>query len=280
MGNSKNTKVNINEEISYFQSIDKKNCSITPANRAEWRKETVLDRYLRINELVYERFDGKILCGPFMGMRIPKNPTWKYTHVAQMILGIYESPVLNVLQDSRFLKREVFVDIGAADGYYPIGLCYSKRMKKAFAYEIDAKSRSSISASAIMNGVGDSIVIRSEANDQELSKLADEIDMNEVVILVDIEGGEFDLLGGEMLSKLKKAVLIIEIHNWIDDFINKYDEFLKKAEAYFNIELLEYDYSKLENLNVLSDFPDDNRFLLLSEGRPCLMHFLLMTPKC
>lgn len=279
MNNPKFTRIDVNDEIRYFKSIDKKNFSITPDDRERWRKETVLERYLRINQLVYERFDGKVICGPFMGLTIPRNTTWKYTHVAQMILGVYESQVLNVLQDSRFLEREIFIDIGAADGYYPIGLCYSKRMKKAFAYEIDPKSREAISASAIVNGVESSIVIRSEATAQELSKLTDEVDMNEAVILVDIEGGEFDLLSSEMMLNFKNAVFIIEIHNWVDNFIDKYHDFLKRAELFFSIELLKYDYSKLDNLNMLSDFPDDNRFLLLSEGRPCLMHFLLLIPK-
>ena len=122
--------------------------STTREQKEAWRKETLPERYNRLNKLLHQQFRGIVQNGPFKGMQIPWNTTWSYNHTGQMILGIYETPVVNFLLESRFKSRDYFIDIGAADGYYPIGLTMCGRIQQAVAFEINPKSRKAIETNA------------------------------------------------------------------------------------------------------------------------------------
>lgn len=268
----------IEEEAAYFHRINQM-MNVSREQKLAWSKETISERYQRINDLIFHRFNGVIQNGPFTGMLVQKNSTWKYSHVGQMILGVYESIVLEALFSDRFLDRNYFVDIGAADGYYPIGLTKSGRISQAFAFEISPESRKSIIENATRNGVIEKIDVQSLADYKTIKQLSEKIDFKKSIFLIDIEGAEFELLSREMLSLIRDSVIIIEIHNWIEGFLEKYRYFLRNAAEYFSIEVIPYKSVDMKKLEAISDFPDDNRFILLSEGRPCLMRYLLLTPK-
>lgn len=82
-----------------------------------------------------------------------------------------------------------------------------------------------------------------------------------------------------MLNLLQKAVVIIEIHNWVPNFINVYSAFLRDANEFFDIEIL----TRLERPTLMFDellsLTDDNRLLLTSESRPCVMRIIVLKPK-
>ena len=95
---------------------------------------------------------------------------------------------------------------------------------------------------------------------------------------MDIEGYEFELLTEGVIKQLRFSEVVIEIHNWVDDFETRYAQLLRDLSEHFNIEKLEpVDRSTLY-LPELRAYTDDNRLLLISERRPCLMRFLKLTP--
>ena len=280
---SKNTSIvtcdQISSEVDYFTKLNSKMDLISGEAKDGWRAETIPERYLRLNKLIYQKFGGIIQSGPFEGMRIPKTSSWLYPHTAQMLLGIYETSVHDVLFDDRFSSRKTFIDIGAADGYYPIGLCLSGRMDEAIAFEISADSRGAIEQNAISNHQQAKISIYEEANLDTLADLRKKFGMDDAIVLVDIEGSEFKLLSKEVLFQLQGSVIIIEVHNWIENFSSQYQAFLEDANCYFQVEKLIQRSIDLRKMDLISEFPDDNRYLIMSEGRPCLMRFLLLTPR-
>jgi hypothetical protein len=97
------------------------------------------------------------------------------------------------------------------------------------------------------------------------------------LMLIDIEGSEFDLLSQEILKLLSRHnfKIIIEIHHWIPNFKNKYERLLRDASRYFTL-------YKLPNCNRNSSYEifrlqhQDNIYLSLSEGRPSTQRFLLL----
>lgn len=271
-------EVLIKEEAAYFNRINQM-MNVSAEQKLVYSKETISERYQRINDLIFNRFNGVIQNGPFAGMLVQKNSTWKYSHVGQMILGVYESLVLEALFSDRFRNRKYFVDIGAADGYYPIGLTKCGRISQAFAFEISPESRKSIIDNATTNGVIEKIDVQGLADYKIIKLLSKKIDFKKTIFLIDIEGAEFDLLSREMLSLIRDSVVIIEVHNWIEGFLEKYSDFLSDASEYFSLDVMRYKSVDMKKLEAISDFPDDNRFILLSEGRPCLMRYLLLTPK-
>ena len=105
------------------------------------------------------------------------------------------------------------------------------------------------------------------------------MEFSKALVLIDIEGLEFDFLNKTVLQKMKHSIVLIEIHHWIDEFVLKYKNLLSLLEMFFDINVLQYkarDFCSIEALRVMSD---DNRYLLMSEGRPSTMRFLALTPK-
>ena len=97
-------------------------------------------------------------------------------------------------------------------------------------------------------------------------------------VLIDIEGYEFELLTKEVIKQLQFSEVVIEIHNWIDDFETRYAQLLRDLSEYFNIEKIAPVERDTASYSELRGYTDDNRLLLVSERRPCLMRFLKLTP--
>ena len=251
--------------------------STTDAQKEVWKKETLSERYYRLNQLLHQQFKGIVQNGPFKGMYIPWDTTWSYNHIGQMILGIYEPTVINFLLNERFKNRDILIDIGAADGYYPIGLSMCGRIKQAIAFEINAKSRKAIASNALTNKVADKVIIKGQANAEELIKLGGLL--NRSVILIDIEGCEFSLLDSSLMKVLRNSVLIIEIHHWIQDFEVEFNALIDRSSAYFEAYFLPDIPHEPSYFRQIDHWPDDNRALITSEGRPSKMRFLALTPR-
>lgn len=91
------------------------------------------------------------------------------------------------------LKRhrwDVFIDIGAADGYYAIGLLMSKRVKRAICFELTAEGQDTIKVNWNLNDKPGNIEIYGDVL-TDFEKSVGGIDFNKVTVLVDIEGAEF-----------------------------------------------------------------------------------------
>ena len=96
---------------------------------------------------------------------------------------------------------------------------------------------------------------------------------------MDIEGAEFDLLTDTVLASLSTATIIIEVHNWVAEFEQKYADLIRRAAALFDVERITSVARDTSQFPELRSFTDDNRLLLCSERRPCLMRFLQLKPK-
>ena len=59
----------------------------------------------------------------------------------------------------------------------------------------------------------------------------------------------------------------------------KYKKLLSNLDKFFCIKIIERLDRQVDGYAELRDFTDDNRLLLVSERRPCLMRFLELTPK-
>ena len=176
------------------------------------------------------------------------------------------------------LCRDIFIDIGEADGYYAIGLLKSKRVNKAICFELTSEGRNTIDKNWKLNEQPGQIEIMGDVfKDFKLN--ITKVDLNKTIVLIDIEGAEFSFLDIEILRTLKEAVIVIEIHNWIPNFIDVYSKFLKDANEFFDIEILDRKERDTLMFEELRSLTDDNRLLLTSEARPCVMRFLILNPK-
>ena len=100
------------------------------------------------------------------------------------------------------------------------------------------------------------------------------------MILIDIEGEEYNLLNKKALSLLKNFHIIIEMHPFlVENGFSKNQKLIRYSAKYFNIEIshrINYSPSKFKEL---SNFTEDEQLLALSEGRSEKTSWLLLSPK-
>ena len=203
---------------------------------------------------------------------------WSKYDLTSQILGTYEENILNYILSKLDQTNELFVDIGAADGYFVVGFASINLFKNIYVYEISKEARKEIKNNAINNNCLNKLDIRKEANIEEFKEI--ERQYNSGLILIDIEGSEYDLLKDEVLSILRKFHLIIEMHPFlVREGLSKSERLLNDARKYFTVDKsyrLNYSPAKFEEL---SCYTEDEQLLALSEGRSEKTEWILLSPK-
>ena len=268
----------IDEERLYFSPMLARELRCSEEEKLLWRSETIRERQARLSREVFELCKGQVKYGPFSGMHICPDRWWGDLDLGSQCLGFYEREILNFIEAIEPDEFSFFVDIGAADGYYTTGVLLSQKIPEAICYELAPEGRAAIKSNWELNGKPGKLTIEGPADVASLTAIQHKL-CESSLVLIDIEGGEFALLTESVLDVLSKSTIILEVHNWIPNFFETYETFLRAASKRFCIERIAPVTRDLEKLPELRDFTDDNRLLLVSERRPCLMRFLKLTPK-
>lgn len=176
--------------------------SVVPAR---WRPIGYLEH------LVRSRTDGRIPKGPFAGMRYIHNAVG--SAYVPKLLGIYERELNPFVEQACVLNFPLIVDIGAAEGYYAVGMALRNPGARVIAFEMEQKGRAALKEMAELNGVAPRVEIRGKCNPEDLARVLTGSDR--ALILCDVEGDEEILLDPAAISSLVHAHLLVEMHEFI-----------------------------------------------------------------
>ena len=207
----------------------------------------------KLNANFDRHFNSQVAYGPLKGFRFdPKDKIM--TARAARIFGLWEKEVSDILV-SLSGKRRYLVDIGAADGFYSVGMLFAGLYEKSFNFEILSYRREQLQRTAELNEV--------KANS---------------VVLCDIEGGEFELLTDEILQSFQSCYWVIELHeSHVTDGEQKLTELVQRTEKYFVNEVIKTKERDLSQFSELEFVKDDERWLICSDGRGRLGKWLLLS---
>ncbi len=148
-----------------------------------------------------------VMGGPFKGLRY--NETCLLSHGnTQLLLGTYEIELHPWLEQVLSNKYERIVDIGAAEGYYAVGMAM-RTATVVDAYETAGPVRRMCREMARLNGVNDLVRVHSWCDSKTLRKL----NGRRCLILSDCEGYETELFTTEIVPAIAQSDLIIELHD-------------------------------------------------------------------
>ena len=185
---------------------------------------------------------------------------------------------MSVLQQFSATKR-ILIDCGAADGYYAVGAVARGIFDRCIAYEMDERARDLLSNLATINGVRDAVEVNGAVDSQTLLRLGSDI-LDESVLLVDIEGGEFDLLTDSVIDKLRLTHCIVELHPWVfDDGLSNVENLKSTFSESHVVRSIGFGPRDLSVFAELARVNDDDRWLVASEGRGQCMEWLVCEPK-
>lgn len=251
--------------------IYKKFFSPSTPNAIALAKEKV---YLHLLNL----YGRKVQYGHFKGMMLNQNIWWGGYDFIPKLLGVYEEHVLNRIKDILSCKCLAFIDIGAADGYFAIGVAYSGMSESVVAFETSDQARRLLAENASRNYCENRIAIRGEADHNNMREVLESV--GDSLILIDIEGAEYALLDEAMLKLVCNCWLIVELHprKILNGFALQ-EKLLESANKIFDIEIMVRDTYNPNFFEELSEFSDDERLLSFSEGRKANGQWLVMKPK-
>ena len=101
---------------------------------------------------------------------------------------------------------------------------------------------------------------------------------SKILVLIDIEGNEYNLLNKTNIKYFKNDFLIIELHQFISNSSTKHNKFIQLLKKYYKIEVIK-NSSRNPYLKEIEHLSDEERWMIVSEGRPCEMSWLICSPK-
>lgn len=234
-------------------------------------------RRLQLSQEFDARFASEVQYGPFRGLRLQAPSWWGGNDRASMLFGLYEQEVVCTLQ-SLSHDFSTLIDLGAADGFFGVGVVKAGMFARSICYEMSESGRLAIAHNAAANGVLDRVEIRGVAARGFHRALPQDI-RHRSVLLVDIEGAEFDLLDAEAFRAFSGSVIIIELHDWlIDDGDRRLSKMRSDAEATHTASEIVTGSRDLSQLPELQRLCDTDRWLICSEGRARAMTWLRLDP--
>jgi hypothetical protein len=137
---------------------------------------------------VYKTTRGMIASGPFAGMEFVVKGSWG--NVGPMLVGCYEREIHRAVEAAISRSPRTVVVVGAAEGYYAVGLARRLPSANVVAVDIDPLARVICAEVAIRNGVEGRVEIREACHWNDLEALAGPI----TLVICDSEGFEVELL--------------------------------------------------------------------------------------
>lgn len=158
--------------------------------------------------LVRAQTDGRVVDGPFAGMwygiPVPHLPAY---------LGTYElelRPLVATLTHTRF---DVVLNVGAADGYYAVGLARLWPGTRVVAFELVTARHATLRRVAAENGVQERLVVEGACTAERLDELARGAERP--LVWMDVDGAEIELLDPEQAPGLRRAEVVVELHEYL-----------------------------------------------------------------
>lgn len=168
------------------------------------------------NRRVRDEFGDVVRAGPFAGLRYPDWALGSIDLFAPKLLGIFELELHEAVERLIAAGPRLVVNVGAADGYYAVGLARRMPHARVIAFEPNGERLDQLRAIAELNGVGSRIEIVASACDHAaLEAVAD----RRIAIVCDCDGCEAELLDPARVPGLRDARLVVEAHDLLLDGI-------------------------------------------------------------
>ena len=161
----------------------------------------------RLNRRVGELAMWTVTGGPFAGMRYVREACG--SALAPKLLGAYELEIQPWVHQAIRTRPPLVIDVGAAEGYYAVGLARAMASAHVLAYDIDPVARHLCRAMARMNAVEDRVQVEAACTCEVLRSL----DLRGALLIVDCEGYETELLDPVKVPGLAAVTILVELHD-------------------------------------------------------------------
>jgi predicted O-methyltransferase YrrM len=225
------------------------------------------------NRRVRDAFGLTVRRGPFAGMAYPD---WAMTTVdlfSAKLLGAFELELHDALEALIATRPPAVVNIGAAEGWYAIGLARRLPESAVHAFDTNVDTHAVLRSLAEHNGVADRITVDGTCEREHLrDTLADG-----ALVLCDCEGGEVELLDPEHVPALRGCSLIVECHDLLVPGAS--ETLAERFAGTHDVDLVPTRTRYVDEFPELDFLPLVTRQLAISEFRSAPMQWMVLRPR-
>lgn len=229
-----------------------------------------------IGNAILARTGRVVFSGPFRDLRYVESSVGSVYF--PKLLGTYERELHTAMEELIARRPARILDLGAAEGYYAVGLATRLTASSIVAYEEDEVGRGLLRQLAAMNSVAERIIVRGRCTPDTLA--ADLVEPGSVAIVCDIEGGEAAVLDPVAVAGLRKAWILVELHEFVVPGIGA--ELSRRFVASHHVERIEQRPRTVEDypfpISVTRWLPEPYASELVQEHRPEPMSWLVLRP--
>jgi hypothetical protein len=239
----------------------------TPALRAG--QQSALRTYRQLG------CDMHVVSGPFTGMQYFTNVpggAW-----LPKLLGTYEMELAPAVDECISWGFETIVDIGAAEGYYAVGMARRNPQARVIAFEFYPPARQLLLRLARINGVRRQMTIYAECTIDRLNA-ALATGSSPKLVISDCEGAEDQLLDPVRVPALRQATLLVEMH---DNFCpGVTDRLQQRFAATHDIQLIPARERTLDDFPLdRNRVPTEDALAAMNEAKESDMKWLYCKPR-
>lgn len=217
--------------------------------------------------------------GPFRGMRYVGMAYC--SEVLPKLVGTYESELIPAIEAICRSGCDRIVDIGAAEGYYAVGMALRNPSAEIVVFEINPTARFYLRRLAGRNGVTDRIAIRGACTVDSLRSSLE--GARRLAVICDCEGAEDELLCPDRIEALRQAIVLVETHDGLEVDGRVLEGITRRLRDRFgpthDVEIIA---SRQRGRHELPPdcamLSDDEAAEVMDEGRPWAQ-WLLLTPR-
>ena len=250
-------------------------------NRCIWGPALAFRRYRSevIEKRLFARFNSPatVMAGPFQGLKYPFMKSCCST-LPPKLLGTYEAELQPYFLRWKSVNFSQIIDIGAAEGYYAVGLARMFPDATVTAYDTSEEARNLTAELAEANETKPRTTIcglctREVLLDQDFS--------GKTLIVCDCEGYELTLFDEELANHLKKCHLIIELHDNPQEGFSARPRLIHILNQTHRVEIVSSLNDDQKSNTYRSAFLNDDpieRQVAFAEKRPFTMDWLICEP--
>jgi hypothetical protein len=146
--------------------------------------------------------------GPFRGLKLPFDPN--YTMYIPMLIGSLEMELHAAVEHAVTRQPRTIVNVGCAEGYYAIGFLRRLSHARSIAFDIDPWARKFCRRLGQVNDVADRVSLRGWCDPVSLARALE----HSGLVICDCEGYELELLNPDACPALRRADILVELHDF------------------------------------------------------------------
>lgn len=239
-------------------------------------KIAVASRTAEIAHYVSIETGNIVQAGPFKGMILPEAHSWGTGDISAKLLGTYECELHPAIEKAIARGPEVVFNVGAAEGYYAVGLAMRLRKAKIVAIDTDLKSHDIIHSAASDNGCTSNLCIEFFLGPSTFYEWKGAI-LKHSLFVMDVEGAELDIIDDSMVKTLVHTDLIVECHEFKTPGATL--ALSLRLAATHDLEIITEGPRNPHAIPILQKLCSLDKSLATGENRPCTMNWLVAWAK-